>query len=58
MQFIALPAGNRFKLVAYRISYGDFAVLCAKIGVETIMTDNVGLMSIGTLICALRLTRI
>ena len=30
---------------------GDFAVLCAKIGVETIMTDNVGVMSIGTLIC-------
>ena len=30
---ITLPAGNRFhlKLVAYRISYGDFAVLCAKI---------------------------
>ena len=26
-------------------------MLCAKIGVETIMTDNVGVMSIGTLIC-------
>ena len=33
------------------LSYEDFAVLCAKIGVETIMTDNVGVMSIGTLIC-------
>ena len=31
-----------FKLVAYRISYNDFAVLCAKIGVETTMTDNMG----------------
>ena len=26
-------------------------MLCAKIGVEAIMTDNVGVMSIGTLIC-------
>ena len=33
-------------IVAYRILYGDFAVLCAKIGVETIMTDIVGVMSI------------
>ena len=26
-------------------------MLCAKIGVETIIRDNVGVMSIGTLIC-------
>ena len=26
-------------------------MLCAKIGVETIMTDNGGVMPIGTLIC-------
>ena len=26
-------------------------MLCAKIGVETLMSGNVGVMSIGTLIC-------
>ena len=48
-----ITAGNRFHLNLQLIGYrmGDFAVLCAKIGVETIMTDNVGVMSIGTLIC-------
>ena len=50
MLFITLPAGNRFNLNLFH-SHGDFAVLCAKIGIETIMTGNVGVMSIGTLIC-------
>ena len=33
-------------------------MLCARIGVETIMTDNVGVMSTGTLICDSEANRI
>ena len=53
--------GNKFhfKLLAYRISYGDITSnpwsncavsLCADITLKTIMADNMGVMSSGTLI--------